>query len=555
MAESIRLPRRAPRHPRHIRGLRWSSPLADGLKALVTVQGGRPIEWVTGQPFTPVSGAGIRAYPGTQSQGTDTNGSSSYWRLDGSWTFNVTSTEGISLAARWTSDASQSDKRVVSFGSSTNTTPILSFDQENSTTKIEVFARPDDAAGPAVTTTDGGNTGDRTAVYTVDKHNYYDPSFTRPIVWVDRSKTVGGDYSNTDTWTLDRLSIGALLRSTAASFFDGSVSWMAAWDRTITPYELELCWGGLVSELTDQGSRTYFIPAAAGSGATVSPTAGSLTLTGATPSIALLINRSLTAGALTLTGEQPSVSKQFQKTPASASLTLTGAAPVVAFNITRTPAAAALTITGQQPGVLVETPGVTEVQPNAGVLTLTGESPAIALKIDRSPTAASLTLTGEQPSVAVESFKDVQPTAASLTLTGASPSIALKVNVSPSVATLSITGAEIGVSVPGLGRTTSAGSSKGRRRTQRGYPRRVVIDGVVYTVRSAEELRRLLAAQQERLQEELQALSPEAPAIKARSLKRQITVVQKKIDATERDYMQAILDDDDEVITVWAMLQ
>lgn len=270
----VRLPRKSgARAPQRITGINWSSPLADGLVALVTVQGGVPIEWVTGQPFTSVNGAGVRGYPVWNGQGTDTNGSNSYWRLDGSWSLDVTATSGISMAARWNSDVSQASRWLATFASSTDTNPIYGWVQNNSSGTNEILAYVRNDGGTSnisQPSPNGGLTGDRTAVWTWDKEQYFDAAFTREFLWANRAQTTGSNITTTGlTYTFDRLALGCLLRGSAAGFFDGSVAWAAWWNRGITPYELELMWRNPVSEMTRQTTRTYFIPAAAG-GATIS---------------------------------------------------------------------------------------------------------------------------------------------------------------------------------------------------------------------------------------------------------------------------------------------
>lgn len=193
-------------------------------------------------------------------------------------------------------------------------------------------------------------------------------------------------------------------------------------------------------------------------GVDVAPTAGSLSLTGATPSVALKINVAPTAGSLSLTGATPSVATVTPATEISVTagaLSLAGATPSVAIKLNVSPTAGSLSITGSTPGVATKT----NVTPTAGSLSITGETPSVTTKTNVSPTAGSLSLAGSTPSVALK--LNVAPTAGSLSVTGATPGVATKTNVNVTGGTVSLTGATPGVEVvtPGVTAiTVTAGS-------------------------------------------------------------------------------------------------
>ncbi len=286
-------------------------------------------------------------------------------------------------------------------------------------------------------------------------------------------------------------------------------------------------------------------------------TAASLALTGESPSVSKGIDRAITAGTITLTGESPSVALKRDITLTAGDLAITGATPGVALKRDASLAAATLTLTGESPAVAV-TSGL-DIQPTAAALALTGAQIGVALLIDLALTAESLSITGESPTVTVESATDIQPTAASLSLTGASPSIALRYNVAPVAGTMSITGAAISVTIPGVTPVAPSvpdGGGRGSRRRRRSVwrPRKVIIGGEVYVVRTPLELRELLEAHRRKLQAQLKAThTPKAQ----RSLKRQITVVRKKLEtarADARTWVDDLQDDDEEILEIWMLL-
>lgn len=229
----------------------------------------------------------------------------------------------------------------------------------------------------------------------------------------------------------------------------------------------------------------------AGSAATsITPTAGSLSLTGATPSVALKINVAPTAGSLSLTGATPSVTTKTNVSPTAGSLSLAGSTPSVALKLNVAPTAGSLSVTGATPGVAtktnvnvtggtvsltgatpgveVVTPGVTAITVTAGSISLAGATPAVAIKLNVSPTAADLSITGATPSVNIS--KNISPTAGSISLAGATPAVALKLNVAPTAGTLALSGSTVTVVNTGDVAVTPArrdGGGGGRKRQQR----------------------------------------------------------------------------------------
>jgi hypothetical protein len=226
------------------------------------------------------------------------------------------------------------------------------------------------------------------------------------------------------------------------------------------------------------------------------PAAGTLTLAGLAPSLALAFG--IAAGALGFTGYEPSVnvgprieipagtltlkgparpSSSFTLSPDPASLTFTGYAPTALATTTLAPDVGTLVLTGQAPSLALTNPvdagalaftgyapslavGVTieigtgslvfkgparpttvntTLEPGVGSLAFTGYAPSLALTLPID--VGALTLTGYAPTVSVSSAGDVAiPIAAgALTLSGVQPSIGNTV-LSPDAGSLSLEG-------------------------------------------------------------------------------------------------------------------
>jgi len=220
---------------------------------------------------------------------------------------------------------------------------------------------------------------------------------------------------------------------------------------------------------SETGSALWVVQSViADSGAvTVTPSGGSLTLTGSAPADHQLV----TPGGVSapLTGQTPSLGTGLYplgRFPYSFAfelggwtrLTLTGAAPTVtvaaASGVTVTPSAATLTLTGSAPpldlgvgpagGSLAATGSTPQLDtgllPAAAAATLTGNPPVLDSGI--YPANASVTLTGSAPTVIVDGPQLVTPVAAELTVTGSLPVIVLGGNqiATPAAASLTLTG-------------------------------------------------------------------------------------------------------------------
>lgn len=214
--------------------------------------------------------------------------------------------------------------------------------------------------------------------------------------------------------------------------------------------------------LSAPGSQTYGIIAievkgTASGSSTITPSAGSQTLTGIAPTVTQQFNRTPSVGALALTGIAPLVIVSGVIQPSAGSLSLTGNAPVVTQQLTITPPAGSLTLTGIAPtitasgnvtiapstGSLVLTGGTVEQTltvppPTAAAMLLTGIAPVVTQGTGRVPSVGSLALTGIAPVVTQQIYRT--PTTGSLALTGVAPSVNGAVVIDPATGSLSLSG-------------------------------------------------------------------------------------------------------------------
>ena len=160
----------------------------------------------------------------------------------------------------------------------------------------------------------------------------------------------------------------------------------------------------------------------------VTPSAGTLAITGYAPVIAQTANSSLTpnVGALALTGYAPTLSQPIAATPSTGAVALTGYAPTLAQGTTTAvaPGAGSLSLTGLAP-TLTQTANQS-LSPNVGAVTLAGFSPSVTQSSAASvqPDPGTLTLTGYGPSLAQTANQALVPDAGAVLLTGYAPTVA-----------------------------------------------------------------------------------------------------------------------------------
>lgn len=179
----------------------------------------------------------------------------------------------------------------------------------------------------------------------------------------------------------------------------------------------------------------------------LTPTAGSLTISGNAPNIVQGRLITPTAGALTITGVAPSLIRGSVIQPTVGALSLSGNISTLSTDTRIAPSAGALTLTGFQPDIQISSAGNTNRTPSGGTLAITGQ----AGRNDRAirGTVGALTISGNAPSPVQGTLKT--PSAGALTIAGIASR--LNLSIAPSSGSLTITGNQPNVQVSSAGNT------------------------------------------------------------------------------------------------------
>jgi predicted secreted Zn-dependent protease len=239
-------------------------------------------------------------------------------------------------------------------------------------------------------------------------------------VWDDTEQlaTEDGTYTNAISLTTAPFVIGGTYTGGSiytGFLFDGRVDECAIFAEKLSSTKIASIWAG-----------TY---GASGGGASVTPSKGTLTLTGKTPTVSATANQSVTAGkgALSLAGYAPtvSVSNHISVAPSQGALTLSSNAATVAAtdHKSATPPAGELTATGQAPTVVATAQKA--VTPDAGTLTLTGQAPTVVATANQSvtPDAVALSLTGYASTVTATGAQAVTVPSGALLMSANVPTV------------------------------------------------------------------------------------------------------------------------------------
>ena len=220
-------------------------------------------------------------------------------------------------------------------------------------------------------------------------------------------------------------------------------------------------------------------------------------------------------------------------------------APASSSGIDISPGAGTLTLTGSQPGVLT----TQNVEVGAGSLTLTGSQAGITQDTHINVGAGALVMTGSAVDVSAADGT-VNVGTGALTLTGSQADVGHIANIEPSVGDLTLVGSSLDVENTGdVQPEPRRGGGIGKKR------RRVQIGGRLYTIRTAAELERLLREHQMALEAQLEAAEDAGKPTKP--IRRRLKIVERRIDqaSTEAEaHMQALRRDDEELLTLWALL-
>lgn len=204
-----------------------------------------------------------------------------------------------------------------------------------------------------------------------------------------------------------------------------------------------------------------------GGGTTVTPGAGSLTLTGQAPTAISPIILTPPAGALALVGQEPQLLKHLITAGDVGVLSYVGGDGLVGGleppqNTQPQPSEGALVLAGQHPTVVATTGGNVTVTPSAGALVLAGQTPTTLVSLSVSPGAGALALAGQAPSILVS--LTASPGAGALTLAGQAPTLLQSVFRAPAAGALVLAGQapvllQDNIRAPGAGALTLAGQA------------------------------------------------------------------------------------------------
>ena len=220
-----------------------------------------------------------------------------------------------------------------------------------------------------------------------------------------------------------------------------------------------------------QGDAFQFgaIVSPAGVDVTVTPSVGSLTLTGFASTLTADSSAAPGLQALVITGLAPTVTASFAAAPGVGSLILTGFAASVVASSSATPGVQALTLTGLAPTVT----GASSAAPGAGSLTLTGYAPTLTADSSATPDVQALIITGYAPTVTANSGGvdvTVTPGVQALVLTGLAPTLSADSSVTPDVGSLTLTGYEPDASIrTGGGGADGVGIPSRKKKKKRIY--------------------------------------------------------------------------------------
>ena len=164
---------------------------------------------------------------------------------------------------------------------------------------------------------------------------------------------------------------------------------------------------------------------------TVTPSVGALTLAGI--QARLDVGITVSKGSLALSGVAPTVLQASFITPSAGSLALAGVAPVIP-GAALSPSAGALALSGVAPTVLK----TSIITPSAGAVAIAGKSATLVQGIPVSPQSGALVLAGVAPTVLKTSI--ITPSAGALSLAGVTASPVQNFPKTPTVGSLVASG-------------------------------------------------------------------------------------------------------------------
>lgn len=226
------------------------------------------------------------------------------------------------------------------------------------------------------------------------------------------------------------------------------------WNRTLSDIEVSDLFSDPYGPIRQVSQEYSFFDYVTSSGATATPAAGSLSITGLAPTTFGSANAAIASpSALALSGLAPSATSGVVLTPGASSLALSGSAPsLTSDHILSADTTGSLSLTGSEPTVF----GDANAAPGAQIVALSGLAPAISSDQILTPGAASLTFTLYAPSATSDA--NLTPGAQSVALSGQTATVSVVPDppVYVGVGTVAV-GDHTAVLSPGLHASVAAG--------------------------------------------------------------------------------------------------
>jgi hypothetical protein len=164
------------------------------------------------------------------------------------------------------------------------------------------------------------------------------------------------------------------------------------------------------------------------------PRDGTLTLTGAAPSVTVARNITPSVGAVAASGQQATRVVDWPRQPSAGSASVAGQAAAVARNFIMTPSAGGLAATGQ---AATASRGAVQTT-SAGAATLSGNAPTLIRNTIRTPSTGAAAIAGQAATVTRQSF--VTPDGDTLSSIGQGPTVGVQRFITPSRGTTTTAG-------------------------------------------------------------------------------------------------------------------
>lgn len=192
------------------------------------------------------------------------------------------------------------------------------------------------------------------------------------------------------------------------------------WNRTLSDIEVSDLFSDPYGPIRQVSQEYSFFDYVTSSGATATPAAGSLSITGLAPTTFGSANADIASpGALALSGLAPSATSGVVLTPGASSLALSGSAPsLISDHVLTADTTSSLALTGAAPTVF----GDANAAPNPQAVAISGLAPSVSSDQMLSPDSMALVLTLMAPTV-TSSPDALTPASQSVAISGQVPTV------------------------------------------------------------------------------------------------------------------------------------